>query len=165
MPTTVGTGVFYIAASKERHPLVSKLLRMVDKWAKDKPIVHVTRVEGFLTGKFGIIDWDHRDEEFMKLYEELGNLGYISEDYRCEWSEWSAYGCTFDTWYDRVGNTAYEIGTKQVRHFNEYTLGGEEVNEVPQLSRKEKARKFWEEFPNLMHILKYDRPPDEQPST
>ncbi len=171
MPTTIGTGVFYIAPSKEHHPLVSKLLRMEYQYYKDghekttQRVVSVRRTDGFLTGTFGIIDGDVRDETFMKLYEELGDLGYISEDYRSCWWEWSSDGCTFSTWYDRAGDTAYEIGTKQVRDFSEFLLGGDELDDIPQLSHKEKVRKFWEEFPNLMHILKYDRPPDEQPPT
>ena len=171
MPTTVGTGVFYIAPSKERHPLVSQLLRMEYTYYKHghekttERVVSVSRDGGFLTGTFGIIDDDVRDETFMKLYKQLGDLGYISEDYRRQWSEWSSDGCIFNTWYDRVGDIAYEIGTNQVRHFSEFLLGGEERGEIPRLPHKEKARKFWEDFPNLMHLLKYDRLPDEQSPT
>ena len=164
MSSTFTTVTFYIAPSKERHPLVSQLFLCENPYHAKKPrvVTRVTRVEGFLTGEFSLCDGNRYEEEysedegeeysethsaamreryegkkkFFDLYRQLGTLGYLSEDYRTSW--WSGNG---------------DNGSEWVVNFNV-----EDRFEHQVFLRKEQRRKlkhFWEEFPNLMYIMKY----------
>ncbi len=155
MSSTFTTITFYVAPSKERHPLVSQLFRCANAVSDGKPgMVMVTRFEGFLTGTFVLCDGDRYEEswtedsglgregyeevkKFFDLYRQLCDLGYLSEDHRTssrsnsgDRSDWGkpVYG------RDRWGSVR-EMGKKKLQH-------------------------FWKEYPNLMSIIKYGQPYD-----
>jgi len=164
MSSTQTRITFYVAPSKERHPLVSQLFRCIDAERIGKPriVESVTRIEGFLTGTFEISDgnmyqYDGFDgdtdchnqkdyeetKKFFDLYRELGALGYLSEDHRCSW--WSSGGSRGSDWND----VDYD----------------DEIEEYRRQEEKKKLKFFWQEYPNLMSIIKYGRQADGQPQS
>ncbi len=161
MSSTIGTTTFYVAPSKERHSLMSKLLGWEEEFWNElehrnepRHLVTVTRVDGFLTGEFETCDGYAYNVEFEKLYKELGELGYISEDHRQSW--YSSNGDGGSDWYDHVGSTRYKIGTNieaRPGHWD-YEPDGAEARRA-----KEKLKLFWLAFPNLMFMMKHEQPP------
>ena len=158
MSSTFTTVTFYVAPSKERHPLVSELLRAVGRDGKSRIVHKVTRTDSFLTGSFEICDGDMYDEDeedyrqmygreqhkewriFCDLYRQLCNLGYISEDHRCSW--WSSNGAFGSDW---------EMAS----------LAEHESREFLQKEKRRKLKLFWQEYPNLMSLIKYGYPADD----
>lgn len=172
MSSTFSTVTFYVAPSKERHPLVSQLLRSIDAGRDGRPrVAKVTRVGGFLTGTFELCDGDWYDEEFQSdwpededvgdqpsparvryeetkqffdLYRRLGDLGYISQNHRYSW--WSGNGDHGSDW-------------------EEGPLDHHEYQEFLQKEEKRKLKLFWQEYPNLMGMIKSGHPADVDRST
>lgn len=168
------TVTFYIAPSKERDPLVRKLL------SERK----FTRKGGFLTGSYivngGYLEKEpfYGDRQWRKwiilledllsgnyeckchdeTYTEVLNLGYISEDHRTIVQDVDYDGNTtviYDAWCDKVGDTHYKIGTSTEYEPSQSWVRWEEKKN----SRKEKLKLFWLAFPNLMFMMKHERPP------
>jgi hypothetical protein len=137
MSSTFTCITFYVAPTKEHHPLVSKLLRCEHdgrsyKRDGDNRMVKVTREGEFLTGRFTICDYymgEEGGDEFFDLYWQVCALGYISQDHETQ------------SW--------------------DYSDGDDEEHELREQERKkkEKLKFFWLAFPNLMFIIKHERPP------
>ena len=134
MGTTYYTQVFYVAKSKERHPLIVNLFRSASQFGKLKK---VKRGGGYLTVHITVSDnsRDQSNELLTDQYENLCSLGYISDSIEGPYWRCSS-GMTSDI--DDSGDWGRIDVEKQ--------------------KRKELLTRLWGDFPNLMQKLKESPP-------